>query len=312
MKSSRKKVFCSNIEHEIKKIADHHDDNYYETSVAKIMASELANIEVNNIPERISLMITEEWGNLFLGGEEEKGKISRFKEIPLENWHHTYSLDKYTSKMAEIIKTKAIGNNIEFGDIEEDGEYYIISYSFKPNKGMLVRDLIVYVKNLEKELAGHTELALNKGSIDKKVLGDETAFSLNVLLPLFRSMSYQNVQYNHGPHEFGKDIIFSDFDRLSIERTFGVQVKVGDVTGEASSELDRLIGQIDDALKITYPDIYSKQRRCITDLIIAISGRFTGNAPQKICEKVHNKNVRFLDIDKIQELITKYLGTKIE
>ena len=151
-------------------------------------------------------------------------------------------------------------------------------------------------------------MLLNPGSIDKQALRSEEVFSLCVLLPLFRNMGYESVHYNHGQREFGKDIIFSEHDKLGGTRNFGVQVKLGDVSGEANSEIDKLIGQANDAFKMTYLDIYSKKRKKITDLIIVISGKFKGNAPQKICEKVHNKNIYFIDIDKIQELIEKYLN----
>jgi hypothetical protein len=304
---------CSNIEDTIRKLASIHYDNCYEVDIQKIRSSCIANTKVEDISESIGLMVTQSLLGAFFLGENQKGRVYRCKSIPVEDWHHTYSLDTYTAKMAEILRTWQSDNKIEFDKVENpDGEFYDVWYYVVPNESMLVKDIIIWIANLERELAGHIELALKKGSISKSTLGNEKKFSLNVLLPLFRSMGYQDVQYNHGTQEFGRDIIFSETDKLGTQRNFGVQVKAGDMTGKAGSELDNLIGQIDDALKITYLDVYSRERRQITDLIIAISGKFTGNATQKICEKAHSNKVHFLDIDKIQELIAKYLGTHIE
>ena len=89
--------------------------------------------------------------------------------------------------------------------------------------------------------------------------------------------------------------------------------KVGNLTGGAKSELNGLIAQIDDAFEMSYIDTFTKERRRLTDLIIAISGKFTGNAPQKILEKTgRRKNIHFLDIDRIQELLIKYLSKQIK
>ena len=56
-----------------------------------------------------------------------------------------------------------------------------------------------------------------------------------------------------------------------------------------------------------YVDTTSREKRYISDLIISISGRFTNNAEAKIIEKVHQLNIYFLSIDKIQELLTAFM-----
>jgi hypothetical protein len=121
-------------------------------------------------------------------------------------------------------------------------------------------------------------------------------------------MGFDNVKYNHSNQEFGKDIIFSETDRFGVDRNYGVQVKAGDLSGEAGSLIDKIIAQIDDAFKLSYIDTMNREERRITDLVIAISGRFTHNAEKKILEKVEHSNIRFLSIDSIQSLLSKYIN----
>ena len=75
---------------------------------------------------------------------------------------------------------------------------------------------------------------------------------------------------------------------------YGVQVKAGNLSGEAGSEIDKIIAQIGDAFSMPYLNTTSREKRYISDLIIAISGRFTENAKDKIVEKVNRGNIYFL------------------
>ena len=98
----------------------------------------------------------------------------------------------------------------------------------------------------------------------------------------------------------------TEFDDLEF---FGVQVKYGDVSGAANSDIDELISQADDAFKMPFYDIYTRTKQRISKLIIAISGHFTTNAVEKICEKIEShslkNNLIFIDEDKINSLSEK-------
>jgi len=180
--------------------------------------------------------------------------------------------------------------------------YYLFNLNNKT-----IEQIINYCNEIEEEISGIIKLQLNERNIDTEYLKDEKKFSLGILMPLFRTMNYDDVFYNHSKREFGKDIIFTSNDKLGIKRTFGVQVKIGDLSGEANSIIDKIIGQIDDAFSIPYIDKYNKEKKYITDLIILISGRYTNNAIEKIIHKVKKPNVHFYDIDKVNELISKYV-----
>ena len=70
--------------------------------------------------------------------------------------------------------------------------------------------------------------------------------------------------------------------------------------------------QLDDAFKMPFYDLYTKQQQRISKLAIIISGKFTENAIEKICEKIESHalrhNVVFIDGEKISTLAEKFRG----
>ena len=92
-------------------------------------------------------------------------------------------------------------------------------------------------------------------------------------------------------------------------------MKFGNVAGGANAEIDDLLGQIQDAFTMPLYDLYTKQKQRISRLAIIISGRFTDNAIEKICEKIEShavrNNVIFVDGDKLQTLAERFSGRGI-
>lgn len=311
MSETKKDRMDNEIKKSLIELADLRENEHFEIDISRVFSSKIGSIKIGRFPRDIKLMIFQDTGCFSLGFDRE-GQVSRCKSLPYHEWHHKFGVVTYGKVMAKVIEETSKNNkNVEFMYTDDDGENFDIWYKLECSKDSTIAEAIASIENFEKELKGHTERILEGGSIDREVLKNEKKFALTVLLPLLRSMDYRDVQFNHGQREFGKDIIFSDMDKLGFRRVFGVQAKAGDISGKAGSELDKLIAQIDDAFEVSYLDIYSKERRHITDLIIAVSGRFTGNAPQKICEKTSRDNVHFLDIDKIQELLWQYMGKEI-
>lgn len=93
-----------------------------------------------------------------------------------------------------------------------------------------------------------------------------------------------NVKYNHGNKEFGKDVTFARRTEFDEYEYYGVQVKYGDVSGGANGDINELIAQAKDAFSMPFYDVYSRNKVRISKAIIAISGRFTLNAVEKIIE----------------------------
>jgi hypothetical protein len=214
-------------------------------------------------------------------------------------------------KKAVEIRRKS-EKDVEFNGIEDDGAHIFFRYDILLSENMLIDRAFKRFQEIVLEIEGYTERLLEGEELSSDVLDDEKRFSLEVLLPLFRSMLFSDVKYNHGKREFGKDVTFSEIDRFGVRRNYGVQVKVGDLSGEAGAEMDKIIGQIEDAFSMPYVNTTSREKRYISDLIIAISGRFTDNAKDKIIEKINRRNIYFLDIDKVQELLTRYMEKTVK
>jgi hypothetical protein len=92
-----------------------------------------------------------------------------------------------------------------------------------------------------------------------------------------------------------------------------LQAKAGDVSGGVNATIDELLGQIGDAFAMPYYEVGSKEPRYISTFIIAISGKFTENAREKIVEKMPkglNGSVYFLDRERLTELVERFWKAK--
>jgi hypothetical protein len=141
----------------------------------------------------------------------------------------------------------------------------------------------------------------------------EDAFCRQLLHPLLRRMGFVSVRYTHGTREYGKDFTFSELTPFGHFRHYGLQAKAGDVSGGVNAAIDELLGQIADAFSMPYYELGSKDPRYISTFIIAISGRFTENAREKIVEKIPKGligSVYFLDRERIAELVERFWKAK--
>ena len=93
---------------------------------------------------------------------------------------------------------------------------------------------------------------------------------------------------------------------------WGAQIKFGDISGAAEGDVNELIAQADDAFKMPFYDLYTKQKQRVSKLAIVISGKFTENAIEKICEKIEShatrNNVVFIDGVKLSTLAERFRG----
>jgi len=137
---------------------------------------------------------------------------------------------------------------------------------------------------------------------------NESLFCTEVLAPLLRRMGFISVRYRHGTKEYGKDFTFSELTPFGQLRHYGLQAKAGNVSGEVNSEIDEILGQMEDAFSMPYYEVGSKESRYISVFIIAISGQYTENSKEKIIEKMPKGvigSVYFLDREAIIELIER-------
>ncbi|OYW11293.1 MAG: hypothetical protein B7Z55_19530 [Planctomycetales bacterium 12-60-4] len=92
-------------------------------------------------------------------------------------------------------------------------------------------------------------------------------------------------------------------------RHFGLQAKAGDISGGVNAAVDEIIGQVKDGFEMPYYELGSKDPRYVSVFIVAISGKFTSNAKEKIAEKIPKGltgSIYFLDRESIIELVERY------
>lgn len=164
-----------------------------------------------------------------------------------------------------------------------------------------------------KELIHAAEVALSGLPWKDEYLTKEDPFCRELLHPLLRRMGFVFVRYTHGKREYGKDFTFSELTSFGHYRHYGLQAKAGDVSGGVNAAIDELLGQIGDAFAMPYYEVGSKEPRYISTFVIAISGKFTENAREKIVEKMPRGligSVYFLDCERLTELVERFWKAK--
>ncbi|CAM1333003.1 hypothetical protein [Tenacibaculum aestuariivivum] len=142
---------------------------------------------------------------------------------------------------------------------------------------------------------------------------NESLFSTEIVNTLLNKLNYDNVIYNHGVKEYGKDFIFSEIDRLGLTKYTAIQVKAGNLRGNVKSDIDEILAQADDAFSMPFSLLGSSNKLYISTFIILISGKFTDNAKDKIAEKIEKKligNIFFIDKSMIINLIERLKDEK--
>lgn len=225
-------------------------------------------------------------------------------------WDRSVGLRKYMETKRDIIAERAnqLGD-VSLDSYEDDGDYIFLNYSANIT-GSKVGQIIDQAEQLIAEIDGATELEVGSPLPPVDELHDEREFTISVVIPLLRKLGFLNVKYNHGKREFGRDVVFARFTEFGELEFWGAQVKYGSVSGEANSEIDEMIGQFDDAFKMPFYDVYTRKREHISKLLVVVSGRFTENAVEKICEKIESaaikNNLVFLDGEKIATIAERF------
>ncbi len=225
-------------------------------------------------------------------------------------WDGAIGFKPYMEAKKSIVEERAI----EVGDVsldhyEDDGAWIHLSYSTEVEADKL--DLAIKIaEQIVAEIEGAAEMRLGAELWKPKDTENEKEFTLQNVLPILRKLGFQNVKYNHGKREYGRDILFARITEFQELEYWGAQVKFGNISGGATGEIDQILGQIDDAFKMPFYDLYTKQKQRISKFAIIISGKFTENAIEKICEKIEShatrNNLTFIDGDKLQTLAEQF------
>lgn len=131
-----------------------------------------------------------------------------------------------------------------------------------------------------------------------------------VLVPLLRAMKYQDVHEYHGTTEFGKDIIGWDADKLGNRENLALVVKATTVSGQSKASAD-IENQVRQCFSKPYIDMLTGTEETI-DRCWVVSNQPISHAAIDLIKSgighaVYAENVSFIDIDKLWELIEKYM-----
>lgn len=226
-----------------------------------------------------------------------------------KHWDGLVGFKPYMEAKRDIVKERAeqVGD-VAFIEYEDDGAWISLSYSAE----FEVQELSTAVELAEQlvdEIEGAAEISLGGSILPASTAQNEREFTLRTVLPIFRKLGFCNVRYNHGKREYGKDVLFARTTEFSDLEHWAAQVKVGDISGGAGSEIDTIVSQADDAFKMPFYDVYTRRKERISKLAIIISGRFSENAIEKICEKIESNALKnslvFIDGEKLETLSEK-------
>jgi hypothetical protein len=225
-------------------------------------------------------------------------------------WDGAVGFKPYMEAKRAIVEERAS----EVGDVsldsyDDDGAWIHLAYSAEIG----VDKVITAVEAAEQtvaEIEGAAEMRLGASLWTPRESTDERGFTVGTALPILRKLGFKNVRFSHGKREFGRDVVFTRITEFHDLEFWGAQVKFGDVKGGANAEINELLGQIDDAFKMPFYDLYTKRKQHISRLAIIISGKFTDNAIEKICQKIESNaarnNVLFVDGDKLRTLAEQF------
>lgn len=176
-----------------------------------------------------------------------------------------------------------------------------------------LQHLLEKIAHSIEEATQETELSLSGGPSWKSEYeksGGEVRFCNQVLLPLFRKMGYDYVRYTHGDDEYGRDFILGEKTKFGEMQYYGVQVKAGDISGGAKSEINKILAQIALAFEQPFNDPTVSGPIHVMAFIVAISGKFKREAKSQIVNSLPKWIARgaifFLDQEKIRTLIAQY------
>lgn len=267
----------------------------------------------SDVYERLELFIydTEEiaipfFNRIWVTGEESEHEalLTIYITAPEYSWYGDISLSAVVRELRALVADQSTENGYEIGS---DEDTFWVSIYFPLEDESLYSKIREFLVDMRSKLI----------SVEERIRGfqwrpeydkDEGLFTTELLIPLFGKMGYNHVRYNHGPREFGKDILLSETTKLYNTRNISVQVKAGNVSGKASTLIDTLISQIKDSFDVPVEGPGLTKQFRISEVYVVISGSYSENAKDKINAKLPSSlsaSVYFLDKEDIEWLTQK-------
>jgi len=131
-----------------------------------------------------------------------------------------------------------------------------------------------------------------------------------VLIPLLQAMQFQGVHEYHGTTEFGKDIVCWDTDKLNSRENLALVVKATAVSGQSNASAD-IENQVRQCFSKPYIDPITGAEEWVNRCWVVSNKPISSNAVDLIKagigHAVYAKNVTFVDVDKLWELIEEHM-----
>jgi hypothetical protein len=285
--------------------------------LAECDLADLAGEVAQPFPEGLTLEIHSEDGfgtylfhELDLTGDANGVELAFCCHTPNKYWEGQYGLATFLAAIRDQI---AHHDNWKVSQIELEDDWKGITLCRAVAIGDPLQPSVLAAAADLQVLIHAAEVALSGLPWKDEYTTKEDAFCRQLLHPLLRRMGFMFVRYTHGKREYGKDFTFSELTPFGHYRHYGLQAKAGDISGGVNAAIDELLGQINDAFAIPYYEIGSKEPRYVSTFTIAISGKFTENAREKMVEKMPKGligSVYFLDRERLTELVERYWKAK--
>lgn len=224
---------------------------------------------------------------------------------PNKYWEGKWGLATLLGSIRNQIKYH---KGYQVGDVELEDDWKRLTILTVADSDDLEKSLALHVKSI-RGIQKEAEIALSGMQWRQEYETDESLFCNEFLTPLLLRMGFLQLRYTHGKKEYGKDFTFSEMTPFGDLRHYGLQAKAGNVSGGVNAAIEEIIGQINDAFNMPYLELGSKDDRYISTFIVAISGRFTENAREKIVNKIPKGltgSVYFLDRERLLELVQRF------
>lgn len=215
-------------------------------------------------------------------------------------------------------------SNYEYIDDDPALRAFFIAFLFDIDEFKYYEEVYKYCHDFCDQLENLIKRKLKGCYWDKKFEVDEMAFCKLYLTPFFKKIGFEQVIFNHGNKEFGKDFILVTKNLFGIKEYYGVQAKAGSLSGTATSNITEITNQINMGFNVPYKMV-SGEDVYITKMIVAISGNYTDNAQaiiQTSVDKYKFANIIFLynnpqyntaaDIVKVRKSTKSHVSTSLK
>lgn len=212
---------------------------------------------------------------------------SPFNDDYESDYEDDYDYDKELSLIKKFESKIKKYNCIELEEVDLEEEYSpVISGT------ILFRNPNIYLYKILAQL----KLEFNSNNWFYE---SEEDFTKHTVIPALKMRGYFNIEYSHGNQEYGKDIIYSFKDSWGHIKYGAAQVKLGNISGRAQSNLSTILNQCQMAFDIPFKLLNTSGEQYISELLIICSGKFTYNAKNIINNRRFHGSIIFIDGDEL-------------